>query len=172
MNLPGRWPASEQLLEEVKLYQRRKDVVDVDEGRIKVVLFRAGAGLYAFPGEAIREILSGQEIAWVPNLPAFLPGLIHVRGDIESVIDIRSFLGGDGPKAGGGLVILAVRGAFRSGILVDAVEDVADIPLSALKPPLSTLGGAARDLVAAEIDLGGPVIPLLDLDKLAAKVTL
>jgi purine-binding chemotaxis protein CheW len=172
LNLPGRSPASEQLLEEVKLYQRRKDVVDVDEGRVKVVLFRAGAGIYAFPGETIREILSGHEIAWVPNLPAFLPGLIHVRGDIESVIDIRCFLGGEGAKPGSGLVLLAVKGDFRSGILVDAVEDVADVPLSALKPPLSTLGGAARDLVSAEIDLGGTVIPLLELDKLAAKVTL
>ena len=162
---------SEQLLEEIKRQNRSKEIVDVEEERIKVVIFVAGSNRYAFYGEEIREILPSCDISWVPGTPDFLPGLINVRGDIESVIDIRQFLGEGKADPKVGLIALAVRGDFRSGIIIDSIEDVMDVPLSAVRPPLSTLNGVARDLVAGEIDCDGAVITLLDVGKLAAMVT-
>jgi len=163
---------SELLLSELKRHDRSNNIVDVEERRTKVVLVTVGGNSYAFYGDEIREILPACEISWVPGLPDFLPGLVIVRGEVESVIDIRHFLGGDQAAAQTGLIALAVSGDFRSGILIDSVEDVVDVPQSSIKPPLSTLSGAARDLVAGEIDLGETVIPLLDIGKLAARVTL
>lgn len=99
-----------------------------------------------------------------------------MRGDIESVLDIQRLLGeprgGPGPDAGPGLIAMAVGKDFRSGIMVDAIEDVVDIPLSAIQPPLFTLGESVRDLVAGEIQLGQRLIPLLDVEKLKSRVTL
>jgi purine-binding chemotaxis protein CheW len=163
---------SEQLLEEIKRHNRSKDIVDVEEERTKVVIVTVGGDRYAFYGEDIREILPACEISWVPGLPDYLPGLIVVRGDIESVVDIRHFLGAGRAAGETGLIALAVRGDFRSGIIIDSVEDVVDVPHSAIKPPLSTLNGAARDLLTGEIDRDGTVIPLLDIGKMAARVTL
>lgn len=70
------------------------------------------------------------------------------------------------------LIAMAESGGFRSGIIIDSVEDVTDVPKSAIKPPLATLCGAARELAVGEIDLGGRTATLLGIDKLAAKVTL
>jgi purine-binding chemotaxis protein CheW len=163
---------SELILGELKKRQRTKEVVDVEEERVKVVIFLCGVNLYAFYGKDIREILPTCDISWVPALPDYLPGLINVRGDIESVIDLRHFLGeekGDHCKC---LIAMAVRGDFRSGVMIDSIEDVVDIPLSKILPPLSTLNGSARDLVIGEIEYGGKTISLLDIDKLAALIAL
>jgi purine-binding chemotaxis protein CheW len=163
---------SERVLESIRQTQRSKEVVDVEVELIKVVVFVSGGARYAFYGSDIREILPGCAISWVPGLPPYLPGLINIRGDIESVIDLRHFLGGGSIESETKLIAMAVKGKFRSGILIDAIDDVMDIPVNAIKPPLATLHGAARDLVAGEIEHGGGLITLLDTEKLAARVWL
>ncbi|HEY4745788.1 MAG TPA: chemotaxis protein CheW [Desulfuromonadaceae bacterium] len=163
---------SEELLDEIKRHYRAGEVVDVEEERVKVVIFTSAAQRYAFYGSAIREILPACEIWWVPGLPEYLPGLINVRGDIESVIDIRYFLGEERADPGTCHIAMAAWGAFHSGVMIDSIEDVVDIPVSAIEPPLSTLGGTARDLVIGEIRHGGATVTLLDMAKLAAKITL
>ncbi|MEI6206683.1 MAG: chemotaxis protein CheW [Desulfuromonadales bacterium] len=163
---------SERILNELKMRQRSKDIVDVEEERVKVVTFMCGKNLFAFYGSDIREILPSCDISWVPCLPDYFPGLINVRGDIESVIDLRHFLGEEKVHQSKQLIAMAVRGDFHSGIMIDSIEDVVDIPLSSIRPPLATLHGAARDLVIGEIEYGGEIISLLDVGKLAALIVL
>lgn len=163
---------SELILDELKKRQRTKDIVDVEEERVKVVIFICGVNRYAFYGRDIREILPLSVISWVPGLPEYLPGLINVRGDIESVIDIGYFLGERRRADGSGLVAMAVHGEFRSGVIIDSIEDVIDIPLSAIRPPLSTLDGAAREFVIGEIEHASGMAVLLDIGKLETKISL
>ncbi len=84
---------SDQILEHVKRLQRAREVVDVDTELVKVVVFTSGIHRFALYGSTVREILPPTPVAWVPGLPPHLPGLINVRGDIESVLDLRSLLG-------------------------------------------------------------------------------
>lgn len=163
---------SERILETIRQAQRSKEVVDVDTEMVKVVVFLSGGIRYGFYGSDVREILPSCTISWVPGLPGFLPGLINIRGDIESVIDLSQVLGNTAVDAEKCQVAMVVRGGFRSGVLIDSIDDVMDIPVSAIKPPLTTLNGAARDLVAGEIEHDGLLIALLDTEKLAAKVRL
>jgi purine-binding chemotaxis protein CheW len=165
-------PKGERILDELKKRQRNKEVVDVEEERVKVVIFVCGANLYAFYGSHIREILPTSTISWVPSLPDYIPGLINVRGDIESVIDLRHFLGEEYNDNGKCLIAMAVHGDFHTGIRIESIEDVVDIPRSTIHPPLSTLSGAAGDLVAGEIEYGGRTISLLDIGKLVSLITL
>lgn len=163
---------SEQILDELKRRQRTMDVVDVEEERVKLVIFSCVGNRYAFYGADIREILPSSEISWVPCLPEYLPGLINVRGDIESVINIRYFLGEELSNRGKYLIAMAVKGDFHSGIMIDSIEDVVDIPVNTVHAPLATLSGVARDLVVGEMDYAGNMVTLLDIEKLAAKIAL
>ena len=163
---------SELILDELKKRQRTKEVVDVEEERVKIVIFVCGDNRYAFYGTDIREILPTCDISWVPSLPDYLPGLINVRGDIESVIDLRHFLSEEKNDHGKRLIAMAVHGDFHSGVMIESIEDVVDVPLSTIHPPLATLNGAARDLVIGEIEYCGETISLLDVGKLAALITL
>ena len=165
-------PKSELIMDELKKRQHVKEVVNVDEERVKVVIFMCGENLFAIYGRDIREILPSCDISWVPGLPDYLPGLINVRGDIESVIDLRHFLGEEKDDNCTCLIAMAVHGDFHSGIMINSIEDVVDIPLRTIQPPLATLNGAARDLVIGEIEYLGKTISLLDVGRLAALIVL
>jgi purine-binding chemotaxis protein CheW len=162
---------SDRILEEIKLRQLARDVVEVEEARTKVVIFSCGGVRYAFYGSNIREILPPHEISWVPGLPAHIPGLINVRGDIESVVDIRPFLDGGSADPARCFIAIGVHGGVRTGILIDAVEDVTDVALSAIRPPLAQLG-AAQELVAGELEHERGLVILLDIEKLLARISL
>lgn len=163
---------SERVLATIRQTQRSKEIVDVEVELVKIVVFISGGCRYGFYGSDIKEILPACTIFWVPGLPGYLPGLINIRGDIESVIDLRHFLGNEAADFDKSQIAMAVRGDFRAGVLIDSIDDVMDIPVSAIKAPVTTLHGAARDLVAGEIDYNGGLITLLDIEKLAAKVRL
>ncbi len=161
---------SEKVLESIKQAQRSKEIVDVDQDMVKIVIFESCGACYGFYGADIKEIIQQSQISWVPGLPEYLPGLINVRGDIESVVDLHHFLGGDAATDEKPVIAMVVRDDFRSGVLVDAIVDVLDILVSEIKPPLATLQGAARELVCGEFQYGDKPVTLLDSEKLASKI--
>lgn len=165
-------PKSERIIDELKRRQQERAIVDVDEKLKKIVIFSIASKRYAFYGSSVKEILPLGSIFWLPSLPDFLPGLISIRGDIESVVDIRYFLGEGGGGNHGNYIVLVDTGSFRAAILVDTIDDVTDIPLCAITPTLATLTGAARELVCGEIDWCHETVALLDIAKLEARITL
>lgn len=139
----------------------------VEEERSKFVIFALPGGLYAFPGADVREILTILEIFPVPGAPAGIPGVINNRGEIEAVADLAALLGlPGGDRGAAGRIVMAEKGGVRCGMLVDTVVDVVDLPPSAIKPPLATLGEAVRDLVAGETDHRGASVVLLDVGRI------
>ena len=164
--------SSKEILATLSAHLHERKVIDVEEELVKFVIFRAGGNLYASYGCDVKEILQGREIYPVPFLPEYLPGLINVRGDIESAVDICFFLGGKREVQNKVLIMMVKRDGFSSGIIVDNIEDVIDMPLSIIKPPLSTLSGAAKELISGTIEFSGMTVALLDIEKLSVKVTI
>jgi len=150
----------------------RPRIVDVEEARVKIVIFSIAEELYAFYGADVREILPPAEISPVPGLPEFLPGLINVRGDVESVVDIRHFLQIPSPPLLQGFIVLAAKDGVCSGVLVDAVIDVDDILVGDISPPLSTLEAGIREFIVGEFDYGARSVALLDVGNIFAKIAL
>lgn len=167
---PASLAKSDRILQDLAQLSAREAVVDVEEAREKIVIFAYASDLYALPGRQVREILTVGEIWPVPGAPEFLPGLINIRGDIESVIDLRQLLGLAATAGRSSLVIVADTGAIRSGLLIDAMVDVVDVPVSAIEPPPSTLDDLRREFVVGVVSHEGRTIPLLNLDKAFARV--
>ena len=84
---------SDLLLEELKKRKGGEKIVDVEEEQVKIVVFSLLNDRYAFYGNEIKEILPLTKIFYVPGSPDYILGIINVRGDIESVININKFLG-------------------------------------------------------------------------------
>jgi purine-binding chemotaxis protein CheW len=158
--------------EELKQRRGAAKIIDVDEQRVKIVIFTLEGARYAFYGSDIREILPLTSICYVPGAPDFILGVINNRGDIESVIAVEKFL--DLPAVSevkSGRIAIAEKEGIRSGIRVDSIEDVIDVPASSIKPPLSTLDGSRRDMVAGEVQYEGDSIVLLDVGKIFGKIS-
>lgn len=167
---PGGEIKSDSILNELKRRQQTKGIADVEEERVKVVVFTSGGHRYGFFGAKVQEILPPREISWVPSLPPFLPGLINLRGDIESVVDIRMILDLGPCDPSRCLIAMVVEGECRFGVLIDSLEDVTDVPVRGLNPPLANLNLAIRDLVAGELHMGPGVVTLLDVGKIASRI--
>lgn len=163
---------NQRILEEAKKRREKKKNVDVEEEKIKVVIFSLADKFCAFYGSDVKSILPYEEITYVPGCREFIMGIINVRGDIESVLNIHMFL--DLPEtepASDSRLIIAAKENIRSAIFVDTVKDVIDIPKSAIKPPISTLGMAVREFVAGEFDYYGKNVTILDVGKIFGKIT-
>lgn len=159
------------IIEELRKRRSRETTVDVEVELVKIVIFMLQDGLYALPGADVKEILPSMDISPVPGAPAFIPGVINNRGDIESVINLNEFLGlPDSERTAASRIAMVSKAALRTGILVDAVLDVVDVPLNSVKPPLSTLENALKELVTGEIFYNNRTVVMLDIDRLLEKL--
>ena len=83
--------------------------------------------------EDVVEILNNQLITYLPMLPDFIRGIINMRGQMIPILDIRARLGME-PKEDDSLVVVINLGDVQLGILVDAVDQMLDIPKVNLLP--------------------------------------
>jgi len=124
-------------------------IIDVDEPCQQLVLFRLAGQRFALPGSAVNEILSGdQPVYFVPGLPASTEGVIHLRGNIESVVTLQALLGLP-PTEQTGMLLMVTAAGIRSAVRIDYLDDVCDLPVSALKPAPDTLSSQLMPYVSA-----------------------
>ena len=162
---------SAKILDEVKRRKNQKEIIRVEEEKIKVVIFTLLQHHFAFLGSDIKEILPVAKINFVPGSPSHILGVINVRGDVESVLNITTLLGlEDQEKKKGQRIVIAEKNDIRSGILVDSVEDVLDIPKSSINNKIVTLNEAMKNLVTGQINYGTHCTAILDVGKLFAKM--
>lgn len=133
---------------------------------LTLVVLRLGADRYAVPITSVREILRVGRITPVSTAPSFVRGVINLRGVIVAVLDLRVFFGLEpGPVGPGSRVIVAEGDGMSVGLLVERVEEIIDLPASAVKPPLAPVKGIVEEYVAGIAALGGQMMVLIDLEK-------
>lgn len=162
---------SEKISEELQKRKDLKQIVDVEEKKTKLVIFTLLDSYYALFGEDVKEILPLSKIYYVPGSPNYMLGIINVRGDIQSVVDIRIFL--DYPntqRTDKNRIVIAEKNGIRSGILVDSVEDVIDVPVSSIQQVISTLSDNIRFFIVGETSYKNNSVTLLDIGKLFEKI--
>lgn len=113
---------------------------------IQVVEFLLASEKYAVASEYVREIYPLKEFTPIPCTPPFVLGIINVRGQILSVIDIKKFFGL--PEKGLtdlNKVIILHTESMEFGILADAIIGVRNIVVSELQTSLPTLTGIREE---------------------------
>jgi len=160
---------SERTLEEVlaERHTMSRETVIIETPMIQLVFFTLGTDWFAFHGEKVREILVAPEIFFIPGGPPSLEGVINVRGDIESVIRFDDLLQRPAPvRTGTATLLLGRAGAMTSGIRVDRVTDVAEVPQDNIQPPPSNLPEAVRPFVSGVLRHRDHTVTLLDMEGL------
>ena len=109
---------------------------------IEVVEFLLAHESYAVESAYVREVYPLENLTPLPCTPAFVLGIVNLRGEIVSVIDVRKFF--DLPQIGLpdlNKVIVLESGNMVFGILADAILGVRRIPLAEIQSSLPTLTG-------------------------------
>ncbi|GLQ91509.1 chemotaxis protein CheW [Dyella acidisoli] len=107
------------------------------ETYIEVVEFNLAYERYAIESHYVREVYPLENLTPVPCTPSYLLGVVNLRGEITSVIDIRVFF--DLPKTGLpdlNKVIVLESEHMSFGVLVDAVARVDKIRVADIQPAL------------------------------------
>ncbi|MCP3942367.1 MAG: hypothetical protein GY710_12875 [Desulfobacteraceae bacterium] len=146
----------------IKNFSTDGQIVDVNDAVITAVIFTLDDNYYAFNGGDVSGIWPFTKINFVPGCPGFILGIVNIRGDLESVISLHVLLDMEKPDISNKTrIVIAEKDQGRSGILVDSVQDVIDIPESSFNTSLYThekkfIVGEAfyRDKYVAIIDLG------------------
>lgn len=123
--------------------------------------------MFGTPVPKVQEVIQHQEMTRVPLAPDVVRGLINLRGQIVSAIDLRRRLGLEDRPAGQLPMNVVVRtndGAVS--LLVDEIGDVIEVEEETLESPPETLQGFAREVVNGVYKLSGHLLLALDIDKI------
>ncbi len=116
------------------------------EEYLEIVEFFLGYEKYGIDSSYVREVYPLKELTPMPCAPPFVLGIINVRGQILSVIDIKKFF--DLPEKGLtdlNKVIILHSDSTEFGILADVILGVHSVSLSELQPSLPTLTGIRQE---------------------------
>jgi purine-binding chemotaxis protein CheW len=122
--------------------------------------------LFGIEIEDVQEVIREQELTRVPLAPAVVEGLINLRGQIVTAIDLRRRL--ELPDRPQDLEPMNVVLPSRSGavsLLVDRVGEVVEVDDDAFEPPPETLRGVARSMIRGTYKLPGALLLVLDVDR-------
>lgn len=127
--------------------------------------------LFGVPVLDVQEVIRGQEMTRVPLAPAAIRGLINLRGQIVSAIDLRQRLSLAPAAADQEAMNVVVRTADGAvSFLVDEVGEVVEVGEDDREATPETLRGAARELTRGVFKLRDRLLLVLDTEQ-AATVT-
>ena len=151
--------------------QVREAGASAPAGTEQFLSFRCMGMSLALPISRIREIIELGQVTAVPNMPAYVRGVINLRGNVVSVVDLAARLSGHSADSGRRscivIVDLDVFGEMqRVGLLVDAVDAVLDIDLSSIEPPPRFGAGMRSEGIAGMARREGGFTVILKADHL------
>ena len=123
--------------------------------------------LFGIDVATVQEVMSGAELTPVPLAPPIVGGLLNLRGQIVTAIDLRRCLQLPDRPADQLPVNLILRtDEGCTSVLVDAVGDVLEVDDDDFECPPETLRGRSRELIRGAYKLDGRLLLVLDTDEM------
>jgi len=143
------------------------DERDAGRQEIQLACFRIGTEFYALDIMRIKEIIRPQRLTAVPKAPAFIEGVINLRGAVVPVVDLRKRF--DVPAAGldrrTRVLICALSGKII-GLIVDEVAEVRRYTRKEVQPSPQFLKGRGSEFFLGVCRRDDQLVMLLDLEKI------
>lgn len=135
-------------------------------GQMEILEFRLAHERYAVETRSVHEVQPLKDLTPLPGTPAFVRGIVNVRGRILGVLDLKRFFGL--PEQGIGdlhRIILVRGGDLEFGLLADSIVGVRFLPTESLQPALPTLTDIRADYLKG---VTADRLVVLDLARLVA----
>jgi purine-binding chemotaxis protein CheW len=133
----------------------------------QMVLFELGSETYGLDIATVHEIIRMQPITKVPKAPAYVEGVINLRGKVIPVIDIGKRFGFEkAERAKNNRIVVVYLQDTTLGIIVDAVTEVARIPNDSVEPVSDVVTTGNSDYLQGIAKLANKMVILLALEKL------
>ena len=141
--------------------------LDEDALKNRFLTFHLGKESYGLEIRHVTEIIVLQEITKVPDLPEFIIGVVNLRGNVISVMDMRKRFNLESREYDDRTCIIVVNiKDIAIGLLVDTVNEVLNIPEENVDPPPKTHSGIKSSYVMGMGKVDDQVKILLDIEKI------
>jgi purine-binding chemotaxis protein CheW len=139
-----------------------------EEGQVKECLsFRLGGEEYGIDILAVREIRAFERPTRIANAPAFILGVVNLRGVIVPIVDLRLKFGIEQPTYDASTVVIILNVANRVlGIVVDSVSDVVGLKREEIRPAPEFSSAIEASYVQGLASLQGRLLILVDIEAL------
>ena len=143
----------------------RPPAVAVGE-RIQLATFYLGDICLAVDIGQIQEIMRDVRITHVPYAPPEVSGVINLRGEVSTIIDLRRVLGLPPAPSEEGRRTLIVRSQGESiGLIVDRVADITAVDAAEIVPPPPNVGRVDGQFIRGVCPRESEIIVVLDLEQ-------
>jgi purine-binding chemotaxis protein CheW len=117
----------------------------------------------------VQEVVREQHLTRVPLAPREVRGLINLRGQLVTAIDLRRRLGLADASADQRSMNVLLQGADGAvSLVVDAIEDVLELDHNLIERAPETVQSHARDLIRGAVQLKDRLLLILDADRALA----
>jgi len=132
------------------------------------VCFGLGDQEYGLAIQQVREVLRVPPIEPVPGAPNTIPGVINLRGQVVTIIDLRRYLRLPAPTPGAeARIVVVAHDGETFGLLVDRIGEISKIAKTEIKPlPGLNREGDCYHFVGMVTAEEGRLLTLLDSDAL------
>ena len=122
--------------------------------------------LFGVELKGVQEVIRSLEMTKVPLAPSVVSGLINLRGQIVTAVDLRRRLGLPPDTSGARPMNVVVRSEDGAvSLLVDEIGDVVEVEEDSFESPPETLRGSVRSMILGVHKLKDRLLHVLDIEK-------
>jgi purine-binding chemotaxis protein CheW len=145
------------------------DETDTTDHR-QCVTFRLEEEIYGINVMLVQEVLRVTEIAPVPGAPAYVIGIINLRGNVVTVIDTRMRFGLNAKEMDDSTRIVIIETDSQTvGIVVDSVAEVVDIYTKDIETAPNVGNDETARYIEGVVSRDDDLLILVDLNKLLSE---
>lgn len=133
------------------------------QDRVRYLCFCLGDEEFAIPLLQVKTVTGLPEVTKVPNSPPYFMGIMNLRGQIISVLDLRKKLGIKPNDKGETAVIIVEFSNHQIGLAVDAINSVLSLTQNELQSRPEMMAGKNSDFVTAVYAKDTRIVLILDV---------
>ena len=139
----------------------------------ELLSFRVGAQEFCVDIMIVREIRGWAQETPLPHAPAYVRGVVNLRGAVLPIVDLSERLGlGAASPSAQHVIIVAQIGAHTVGLLVSAVSDILTISDQMIQPTPAVASGMASTYVQGLLTVENRMVSLLCTERLVPALEL
>ena len=140
--------------------------VDSNKRSIELVIFTVSDLVCALKSIDVQEIIKNQVITPVHNAAEYVRGVINLRGNIVTIIDLHSKFDRSCTTRDKVRIIIVTYQEESIGLLVDEVDDILMADHSYIDPPPANLHGLNGNDFSGIFKMEQKLVAIVDLDEL------
>ncbi len=132
----------------------------------KVIVFKLKEDYYGVPVDQVESIERWESMTRVPNAPAFVKGVMNLRGEILPIIDLQArFEIGEAEKKEESRLVVVQNQELKVALIVDEANDVVDLDQERIDPAPETTQAGHSTYIYGVAKQSDHLLILLDLEK-------